>query len=81
MSAGWSATDRQRLESLLTSRNVFQGRLARKLTKQIREFIRDGERSKIDEVLNKIKDILPENKEQVKVKLVTPIFGFSRDNN
>lgn len=81
MSAGWSAKDRQRLESLLTSRNVFQGRLARKLTKQIREFIRDGERSKIDEVLNKIKDILPENKEQVKVKLVTPIFGFSRDNN
>jgi len=80
--ADWSADDRQRLESLLTTRNVFQSRLARKLTKEIREVIKEGKQSKVPEVLNKIKDLLPpEPKEQVKVKSIHPIFGFARDNN
>ena len=79
--AGWSATDRQRLEALLTTRNVFQGRVARKFTKDIREVIKNGQRSKIDEILAKIKSLLPpENAEQVKVMAVEPIFGFARDN-
>ena len=80
--AGWSVDDRQRLESLLTTRNVFQGRLARKLTKEIREVIKGGKLSKIPDVLNKIKEILPpEPKEQVKIKSINSIFGFARDNN
>ena len=77
----WSADDRQRLEALLTTRNVFQGRLARKLTKEIREVIKEGKFSKVPDVLKKIKDILPsEASEQVKAKSITPIFGFARDN-
>jgi ERCC4-related helicase len=79
--AGWSAADRQRLEALLTTRNVFQGRVARKFTKDIREVIKNGQRSKADEILTKIKNLLPpENAEQVKVMAVEPIFGFARDN-
>jgi superfamily II DNA or RNA helicase len=79
--ADWTAEDRQRLESLLTTRNVFQSRLARKLTKEIREVIKDGKFSKVADVLNKIKNILPpETKEQVKAKSLTPIFGYARDN-
>jgi ERCC4-related helicase len=79
--AEWTAEDRQRLESLLTTRNVFQSRLARKLTKEIREVIKEGKFSKVADVLNKIRDILPpETKEQVRAKSLTPIFGFARDN-
>ena len=79
--AGWSATDRQRLEALLTTRNVFQGRVARKFTKDVREVIKNGQRSKVDEILAKIKSLLPpENSEQVKVVAVEPIFGFARNN-
>jgi len=81
MSVGWSASDRARLESLLMTRNVFHGRIARKLTKQLREVIRDGKLSERDEILEKIKKILPEEKKPVKVISVNPIFGFSRDNN
>jgi hypothetical protein len=78
---GWGVDDRKRLESLLTTRNVFQSRLARKLTKEIREAIRDGKISRIPDVLDQIKDILPpEQNEQVVVKSINPIFGFSRDN-
>ena len=79
--ANWSAEDRQRLESLLTTRNVFQSRLARKLTKEIREVIKEGKFSKVPDVLIKIKEILPpEAKEQIRVKMINPIFGFARDN-
>ena len=79
--SNWSPEDRQRLESLLTTRNVFQSRLARRLTKEIREVIKDGKLSKVPEVLNKIKEILPpEAKEHVRVKTINPIFGFARDN-
>ena len=79
--SNWSAEDRQRLESLLTTRNVFQSRLARKLTKEIREVIKEGKYSKVPDVLNKIKEILPpEAKEQVRVKSINPLFGFARDN-
>ncbi len=79
--AGWDASDRQRLEKLLTTRNVFQGRVARKFTKEIREVIKNGQRSKVDEILLKIKELLPpENVEQVKVMAVEPIFGFAKDN-
>lgn len=79
--AGWSAADRQRLEALLTTRNVFQGRVARKFTKEIREVIKSGQRSKTEEILTKIKSLLPpENTEQVKVMAIEPIFGFARDN-
>jgi hypothetical protein len=81
MTVGWSATDRARLESLLLTRNVFHGRIARKLTKQLREVIRDGKLSERDEILEKIKKMLPEEKKSVKVIFVNPIFGFSRDNN
>ena len=50
-------------------------------TDQIREVIKNGQRSKVDEILNKIKTLLPpENSEQVKVTAVEPIFGFARDN-
>ena len=79
--ANWSAEDRQRLESLLTTRNVFQSRLARKLTKEIREVIKEGKFSKVPDVLIKIKEILPpEAKEQIRVKTINPLFGFARDN-
>ncbi len=79
--AGWSAADRQRLEALLTTRNVFQGRVARRFTKEIREVIKSGQRSKAEEILTKIKSLLPpENAEQVKVVAIEPIFGFARDN-
>jgi len=80
MSVGWSVVDRSKLEQLLTTRNVFHGRIARKLTKQLREVIRDGKLSERDEILEKIKKILPEEKKPVKVVSVNPIFGFSRDN-
>lgn len=80
MTVGWSAQDRSRLESLLMTRNVFHGRIARKLTRQLREVIRDGKLSKRDEILEKIKKILPEEKKPVKVVSVSPIFGFARDN-
>lgn len=80
LSVGWSAQDRSRLESLLLTRNVFHGRIARKLTKQLREVIRDGRLSERDEILNKIKKMLPEEKKPVKVVSVNPIFGFPRDN-
>jgi superfamily II DNA or RNA helicase len=79
--AGWVVDDRQRLESLLTTRNVFQSRLARKLTKEIREVIKDGKYSKVPDVMNKIREILPpEPKEQVRVNSIHPIFGYARDN-
>lgn len=81
MNVGWSASDRARLESLLMTRNVFHGRIARKLTKQLREVIREGKLSERDSILEKIKKILPEEKQTVKVVSVNPIFGFSRDNN
>ncbi|PIR87473.1 MAG: hypothetical protein COU11_00445 [Candidatus Harrisonbacteria bacterium CG10_big_fil_rev_8_21_14_0_10_49_15] len=81
MSAGWSAADRQRLEALLTTRNVFHGRIARKLSRQMREVIKEGKLSERNEILEKIKKMLPEEKAQVKVVSVSPIFGFSRDNN
>lgn len=81
MNVGWSATDRARLEGLLMTRNVFHGRVARKLTKQLREVIREGKMSERDSILDKIKKILPEEKQAVKVASVNPIFGFSRDNN
>lgn len=81
MNVGWSASDRARLESLLMTRNVFHGRIARKLTKQLREVIREGKLSERDSILEKIKKILPEEKQAVKVVSVNPIFGFSRDNN
>lgn len=77
----WSEEDRKRLESLLTTRNVFQGRLARKLTRQIREFIRGGEFLKVADVFNKIKAILPEGtKEKITVRTVDSLLGFVRDN-
>lgn len=79
--AKWNVDDRERLESLLTTRNVFQSRLARKLTKEIREIIKEGKLSKIPAVLDKIRDILPPDpKEHVGVKSIRPIFGFSKDN-
>ncbi len=78
---GWNTTDRARLESLLLTRNVFHGRIARKLTKQLREVIRDGKLSERDTILEKVKKTLPEEKQAVKVISVNPIFGFSRDNN
>lgn len=81
MNVGWSATDRARLESLLLTRNVFHGRIARKLTKQLREVIREGKLSERDTILEKVKKILPEEKQAVKVVSVNPIFGFSRDNS
>ena len=81
MTVGWSATDRARLESLLLTRNVFHGRIARKLTKQLREVIREGKLSERDSILVKIKKILPEETQSVKVVSVNPIFGFVRDNN
>lgn len=81
MNVGWSASDRARLESLLMTRNVFHGRIARKLTKQLREVIREGKLSERDSILEKIKKTLPEEKQTVKVVSVNPIFGFSRDNN
>ena len=81
MNVGWSASDRMRLESLLITRNVFHGRVARKLTKQLREVIREGKMAERDSILEKIKKILPEEKQIVKVIFVNPIFGFSRDNN
>lgn len=80
LSVGWSAQDRSRLESLLMTRNVFHGRIARKLTKQLREVIREGKLSERDEILDNIKKILPEEKTPVKVVSVSPIFGFTRDN-
>jgi superfamily II DNA/RNA helicase len=81
MSIGWNAQDRARLESLLLTRNVFHGRIARKLTKKLREVIRDGKTEERDAILEKIKKMLPEERMQVKVVSVNPIFGFSRDNN
>lgn len=81
MTVGWSATDRARLESLLLTRNVFHGRIARKLTKQLREVIREGKLSERDSILGKIKKMLPEEMQSVKVVSVNPIFGFARDNN
>lgn len=81
MNVGWNSSDRARLESLLLTRNVFHGRIARKLTKQLREVIREGKLSERDSILEKIKKQLPEEKQTVKVVLVNPIFGFARDNN
>ncbi|MDD3711126.1 MAG: SNF2-related protein [Patescibacteria group bacterium] len=81
MNVGWGASDRARLESLLMTRNVFHGRIARKLTKQLREVIREGKLSERDIILEKIKKILPEERQTVKVVSVNPIFGFSRENN
>lgn len=81
MTVGWGATDRARLESLLLTRNVFHGRIARKLTKQLREVIREGKLSERDSILGEIKKMLPEEKLSVKVVAVNPIFGFARDNN
>lgn len=81
MSIGWNAQDRARLESLLLTRNVFHGRIARKLTKKLREVIREGKTEERDAILEKIKKILPEERMQVKVVSVNPIFGFSRDNS
>ncbi len=79
--AGWPVEDREKLESLLTTRNVFQSRLARKLTKEIREVIKEGKHSKIPVVLDKIKEILPTNtKELIAIESIYPIFGFARDN-
>ncbi len=81
MSIGWSAQDRARLENLLLTRNVFHGRIARKLTKQLREVVREGKTEERDAILEKIKKMLPEERIQVKVVSVSPIFGFSKDNN
>jgi superfamily II DNA/RNA helicase len=77
---GWSAEDRVRLEQLLLTRNVFHGRIARKLTKELREVIRDGKISERDTILDKIRVMLPPEKESVRIKEINPLFGFSRDN-
>lgn len=79
-SVGWSVQDRSLLENLLTTRNVFHGRIARKLTKQLRDVIREGKLLERDKLLKEIKNILPEEKEPVKVISVNPIFGFVKDN-
>jgi hypothetical protein len=79
--SNWSEEERMRLESLLTTRNVFRGRLARKYTKQIRELIREGESLKAADVFNKIKAILPEGtKEKITVRKVDSLLGFVRNN-
>jgi superfamily II DNA or RNA helicase len=79
--AGWLPDDIHKLESLLTSRNVFQNKLARKYTRELRETIKEGKTLKINDILNKIKKILPEEQEEkVKIKSINPIFGFARFN-
>jgi hypothetical protein len=79
--AGWLPDDILKLESLLTSRNVFQNKLARKYTRELRETIKEGKTLKINDILNKIKKILPEKQEEkVKIKSINPIFGFARFN-
>jgi hypothetical protein len=79
--AGWSSSDRERLYKLLTTRNVFQERKARKFTRKIRELIKEGERSKVDSILEEIKSSLPDLSDPVKINYVQPIYGFARDNN
>jgi len=81
MNVGWNASDRARLESLLLTRNVFHGRIARKLTRQLREVIRDGKSSERNSIFEKIRKILPEEQPTVRAISVNPIFGFSRENN
>ncbi len=79
--ADWLPDDILRLENLLTSRNVFKNKLARKYTRELRETIKEGKTLKINDILIKIKKILPEEqKEKVKIKSINPIFGFSRFN-
>jgi hypothetical protein len=80
LSVGWNAQDRSRLEILLMTRNVFHGRTARKLTKHLREVVKEDKLSERDEILEKIRKILPEEKKPVKIISVNPIFGFARDN-
>jgi hypothetical protein len=77
----WSSSDRERLYKLLTTRNVFQERKARKYTRKIRELIKSGDRSQIDSILDEIYSILPESSPPVKINYVQPIYGFARDNN
>ena len=78
--AGWSSIDREKLQKLLTTRNIFQERRARKFTRKIRELIKEGKKSQADEILNSIKKTLPDIQEEIKVNSVNPIFGFVRDN-
>jgi superfamily II DNA/RNA helicase len=79
--ADWSPDNIHKLENLLTSRNVFQNKLARKYTRELRETIKEGKTLKINDILNKIKKILPEEQEEkVIIKSINPIFGFARFN-
>lgn len=80
MDAGWNADDRSRLELLLVTRNVFHGRIARQLTKKLREVIREGKSIERDKILEEIKKVLPEEKESVRVISINSIFGFSKNN-
>jgi flagellin-specific chaperone FliS len=79
--ASWSPDDILKLENLLTSRNIFRNKLARKYTRELRETIKEGKILKVNDILNKLKkELSEENKEQVKIKSINPIFGFSRFN-
>lgn len=80
--AKWTPEERQKLEQLLASRNVFQSRQARRLTREIRDVIKSGNLSKVVITLDKIKTLLPEEiKQQVIISSITPIFGYAKDNN
>jgi hypothetical protein len=78
--ANWSSVDREKLQKLLTTRNIFQERRARKFTRKIRELIKEGKKSQAEDILNSIKKTLPDIQEDIKVSSVNPIFGFVRDN-
>lgn len=79
--ADWSTDNIHKLENFLTSRNIFRNKLARKYTRELRETIKEGKTLKINDILNKIKKILPEEQEEkVIIKSINPIFGFARFN-
>jgi len=78
--ANWSSVDREKLQKLLTTRNIFQERRARKFTRKIRELIKEGKKSQAEDILNSIKKTLPDIQEEIKVNSVNPIFGFVRNN-
>ena len=78
--ANWSSIDREKLQKLLTTRNIFQERRARKFTRKIRELIKEGKKNQAEDILNSIKKTLPDIQEEIKVNSVSPIYGFVRNN-
>ena len=79
--AGWKPEDKENLERLLRTRNVFERRKIRQLSNFIKDSHKAGKSSIVKDTLKEIQQMLPDTiNEPRQVTSIEPIFGFARDN-